>query len=111
MWRRPNATVACRHQSVAALKEAELFRMYVPETLGGLEVPPQVLYRVVEGNRPHRRVHRLVHLYPGRSACLFGGFLPDAVAEHMFGADPGGHSTAAPSSRQASRKCATAVIG
>src|SRR5262249_15713297 len=33
---------------VAALREAELFRMYVPKTLGGLEVPPQVLYRVVE---------------------------------------------------------------
>src|SRR5690349_10161259 len=33
---------------VAALREAKLFRMYVPKTLGGFEVPPQVLYRVVE---------------------------------------------------------------
>ncbi|TMA57771.1 MAG: hypothetical protein E6J80_05965, partial [Deltaproteobacteria bacterium] len=33
---------------VAALREAKLFRMYIPKTLGGLEVPPQILYRVVE---------------------------------------------------------------
>ena len=33
---------------VAALKEAGLFRLYIPKALGGFEVPPPVLYRVVE---------------------------------------------------------------
>ena len=73
---------------VAALREAKLFRMYVPKALGGLEVPPQVVYRVVE------EIARIDGAtgwctFIGAVAGLFGGFLPDAVAEHMFGADPG----------------------
>jgi len=73
---------------VAALREAKLFRMYIPKTLGGLEVPPQVLYRVVE------EIARIDGAtgwctFIGAVAGVFGAFLPDAVAEHMFGADPG----------------------
>ena len=40
-----------RHLSqpvVTALKKAGLFRMYIPKALGGFEVPPPVLYRVIE---------------------------------------------------------------
>ena len=72
---------------VAALREAKLFRMYIPKTLGGLEVPPQILYRVVE---EISRVDGATGwcTFIGAVAGLFGGFLPDAVAEHMFGADP-----------------------
>ena len=74
---------------VAALRDAQLFRLYVPQTLGGLEVPPQVLYRAVE------EIARLDGAtgwctFIGAVASLFGAFLPDAVAEEMFGADPGG---------------------
>lgn len=72
---------------VAALKEAGLFRMYVPKTLGGFEVSPQVLYRVIE---------EISHIDGSTGWCafigavvgVFGAFLPDAVAEQIFGAAP-----------------------
>lgn len=72
---------------VAALKEAGLFRMYVPKTLGGSEVPPQILYRVVE------EIARIDGstgwcVFIGAVVGVFGAFLPDAVAEQIFGSDP-----------------------
>ncbi|HEV8714399.1 MAG TPA: acyl-CoA dehydrogenase family protein [Candidatus Binatia bacterium] len=65
---------------VAALREAKLFRLYTPKTLGGLEVPPQVLYRVVE---EISRVDGSTGwcTFIGAVAGLFGAFLPDAGAE------------------------------
>ena len=79
-----------RHLSqpvVAALKEAGLFRMYVPKTLGGFEVPPQVLYRVIE------EISRIDGstgwcTFIGAVIGVFGAFLPDAVAEQVFRSDP-----------------------
>ncbi|MGE0679797.1 MAG: acyl-CoA dehydrogenase family protein [Candidatus Binatia bacterium] len=72
---------------VAALKEAGLFRMYVPKTLSGFEVPPHVLYRVVE------EVARIDGstgwcAFIGAVVSVFGAFLPDVVAEQIFGSDP-----------------------
>lgn len=79
-----------RHLSppvVTALKEAGLFRLYIPKTLGGLEAPPPTLYRVVE------EVARIDGstgwcAFIGAVVGVFGAFLPDAVAEQIFGADP-----------------------
>ncbi len=79
-----------RHLSppvVAALREAGLFRMYVPKTLGGFEVSPPVLYRVVE------EIARIDGstgwcAFIGAVIGVFGAFLPDAVAEQLFGSDP-----------------------
>ena len=72
---------------VAALKEAGLFRMYIPQALGGFEVPPHVLYRVVE------EIARLAGstgwcVFIGAVVGVFGSFLPDAVAKQIFGSDP-----------------------
>jgi len=57
-WRRGPAIRACRNEIeaarrlpaalLAAMHEARLFRMYVPEELGGLETDPQTSMRVVE---------------------------------------------------------------
>ncbi|MBI3245279.1 MAG: acyl-CoA dehydrogenase family protein [Deltaproteobacteria bacterium] len=79
-----------RHLSppvVAALTEAGLFRLYTPRALGGLEVPPSTLYRVVE------EVARIDGstgwcAFIGAVVGVFGAFLPDAVAEQIFGTDP-----------------------
>lgn len=69
-----------------ALKKAGFFRMYVPKVLGGLEVPPQTLYRVVE------EIGRIDGsagwcTFIGAVIGVFGAFLPDAVAAHIFGED------------------------
>jgi alkylation response protein AidB-like acyl-CoA dehydrogenase len=73
---------------VAALAEAGMFRMYVPKTLGGFEVPPSVLYRVVE------EVSRIDGsagwcAFIGAVGASFGAFLPDAAAEEIFAHEPG----------------------
>lgn len=71
---------------VNALVEAELFRMWVPQSLGGLELPPLSFYRVVEA------VARLDGstgwcLFIGGSSAATGAHLGDAAAERIFG-DP-----------------------
>ncbi len=79
-----------RHLSqpvVTALKKAGLFRLYIPKALGGFEVPPPVLYRVIE------EIARIDGstgwcTFIGAVIGVFGAFLPDAVAEQVFGADP-----------------------
>lgn len=72
---------------VHALAEAGLFRMCIPQTLGGLEVSPLTFYRVVEA------VARIDGstgwcLFIGGAAPLVGAFLSDQAAEEMFGRDP-----------------------
>jgi alkylation response protein AidB-like acyl-CoA dehydrogenase len=72
---------------VAALKKAGLFRMYIPKALGGLEVSPQTLYRVVEARA---RIDGSTGwcTFIGGVIGVFGAFLPDAVAGQIFGTDP-----------------------
>jgi len=72
---------------VSALKEAGLFRMYIPTALGGLEVPPQTLYRVVEAIA---RIDGSTGwcTFIGGVIGVFGAFLPDVVAQQIFGTDP-----------------------
>jgi len=72
---------------VDALARAGLFRMWVPRTLGGLEVSPLTAYRVVE------EVARLDGstgwcVFIGASSAVSGAFLADHAAEDMFGRDP-----------------------
>jgi indole-3-acetate monooxygenase len=72
---------------VHALANAGLFRMWVPQTLGGLEVSPLTFYRVVE------EVARLDGstgwcLLIGGASAVTGAFLADEAAEEMFGRDP-----------------------
>ena len=72
---------------VDALARAGLFRMWVPRTLGGLEVSPLTAYRVVE------EVARLDGstgwcVFIGVSSAISGAFLADLAAEDMFGRDP-----------------------
>jgi alkylation response protein AidB-like acyl-CoA dehydrogenase len=72
---------------VDALARAGLFRMWVPKTLGGLEVSPLTAYRVVE------EVARLDGstgwcVFIGVSSAVTGTFLADLAAEDMFGRDP-----------------------
>jgi alkylation response protein AidB-like acyl-CoA dehydrogenase len=61
--------------------------MWVPRTLGGLEVSPLTAYRVVE------EVARLDGstgwcVFIGASSAVSGAFLADHAAEDMFGRDP-----------------------
>jgi alkylation response protein AidB-like acyl-CoA dehydrogenase len=72
---------------VHAMAEAGLFRMWVPQALGGLEVPPLTTYRVIE------EVARLDGstgwcLFIGASSTITGAFLADLAAEEMFAGDP-----------------------
>ena len=72
---------------VAALAEAGVFRMYIPQSLGGLEVPPQTYYRVIE------EVSRIDGstgwcVFIGAGSASFGAFLSDEAAEKVYGTDP-----------------------
>jgi indole-3-acetate monooxygenase len=72
---------------VDALARARLFQMWVPETLGGLEVSPLTAYRVVE------EVARLDGstgwcVFIGVSSAVSGAYVADLAAEDMFGRDP-----------------------
>jgi alkylation response protein AidB-like acyl-CoA dehydrogenase len=72
---------------VDALARAGLFRMWVPKTLGGLEVSPLTAYRVVE------EVARLDGstgwcVFIGVSSAVSGAYVADLAAEDMFGRDP-----------------------
>ena len=89
---RQHADEAERHRRLAlpvvrALTEAGIFRMCVPRTLGGLEVPPLTFYRVVEA------VARLDGstgwcTFIGGSDGLVGASLAPQTAEDLFGRDP-----------------------
>jgi indole-3-acetate monooxygenase len=72
---------------VQALAEAGLFRMWVPQTLGGLEVAPLTAYRVIE------EVARLDGstgwcLMIGVASAITGAYVGDQAAEEMFSRDP-----------------------
>jgi alkylation response protein AidB-like acyl-CoA dehydrogenase len=72
---------------VDAMASAGLFRMWVPRTLGGLEVSPLTGYRIVEA------VGRIDGstgwcLFIGFSSAVTGVFLADLAAEDIFGRDP-----------------------
>jgi len=72
---------------VDAMAKAGLFRMWVPRTLGGHEVPPLTGYQVVE---EIARVDGSTGwcLFTGASSAVTGLFLPDLTAEDIFGRDP-----------------------
>jgi alkylation response protein AidB-like acyl-CoA dehydrogenase len=72
---------------VHAMASTGLFRAWVPRALGGFEVSPLTLYRVVE------EVARLDGstgwcLFIATSSSITGAFLADLAAEEMFGRDP-----------------------
>ena len=72
----------------AALAEAGVFRMYIPKSLGGLEILPLTSYRVVE------EVARIDGsagwcAFIGSACCALGAFLSDTAAEKIYGTDPG----------------------
>jgi alkylation response protein AidB-like acyl-CoA dehydrogenase len=89
---RHHADDAERHRRLAlpvvqALTDAGSFRMCVPRSLGGLEVPPLTFYRVVEA------VARLDGstgwcTFIGGSDGLVGASLAPQTAEEIFGRDP-----------------------
>jgi alkylation response protein AidB-like acyl-CoA dehydrogenase len=68
---------------VDALGQAGLFRMWIPKTLGGLEVSPLTAYRAIE------EVARLDGstgwcVFIAVSSSITGAFLADLAAEEMF---------------------------
>jgi alkylation response protein AidB-like acyl-CoA dehydrogenase len=72
---------------VHAMASAGLFRMWVPQTLGGLEVDPLTFYRVVE------EVSRVDGstgwcLFIGGATVVMGAYLGDRAAEDVYGRDP-----------------------
>jgi alkylation response protein AidB-like acyl-CoA dehydrogenase len=72
---------------VHAMAEAGLFRMWVPKTLGGLEVDPLTFYQVVE------EVARFDGstgwcLFIGGATVVMGTFLADPAAKEVYGRDP-----------------------
>jgi indole-3-acetate monooxygenase len=89
---RQHADDAERHHRLSppvmqALARAGLFRMWVPKTLGGLEVSPLTAYQVVE------EVARLDGstgwcVFIGASSAVSGAYVTDLAAEDMFGRDP-----------------------
>jgi alkylation response protein AidB-like acyl-CoA dehydrogenase len=72
---------------VDALARAGLFRMWVPKTLGGLEVSPLTAYRVVE---EVARVDGSTGwcVFIGVSSAVSGAYVADLAAEDMFTRDP-----------------------
>ena len=72
---------------VTALAEAGLFRMWIPRALGGLEVSPFTLYRIVE------EVAQIDGstgwgVMIGATTPAVRGYLSDKAAEEIFGRDP-----------------------
>jgi indole-3-acetate monooxygenase len=73
---------------VTALAEAGLFRMYTPQTLGGLEVAPLTFYRVVEAlARIDASTAWCVWIASGNPVYV-GRCLADESAAAVFGRDP-----------------------
>ena len=72
---------------VEALASAGLFRMWVPQSLGGVEVAPLAFYQVVE------EVARIDGstgwcLFIGGATVVMGAYLGDQAAEEVYGRDP-----------------------
>ena len=72
---------------VHAMASAGFFRMWLPRSLGGLEVTPLTFYRIVE------EVSRLDGstgwcLFIGGATVVMGTFLADRAAEDVYGRDP-----------------------
>jgi len=72
---------------VAALTEAGIFRLYVPAALGGLEVDPGTLVRVIEALAVVDGSVGWCAMI-GATGGIFAGFLPDAGAREVFAGDP-----------------------
>ena len=73
---------------VTALAEAGLFRMYTPQTLGGLEVAPLTFYRVLEAlARIDASTAWCVWIASGNPVYV-GRCLADESAAAVFGRDP-----------------------
>jgi alkylation response protein AidB-like acyl-CoA dehydrogenase len=72
---------------VIALADANIFRMYTPKSLGGLEVDPLTFYQVVEAiARIDGSTGWCVFIAGGNP--LLGAYLTDQAAEAVFGHDP-----------------------
>jgi alkylation response protein AidB-like acyl-CoA dehydrogenase len=69
---------------VDAMHEAQLFRMYVPKSIGGLEMDPATPLRVIE---EIARVDGSAgwNLMIGLDGGLFAGFIPEHVAREIYG--------------------------
>src|SRR5215475_4463406 len=73
---------------VTALAEAEIFRMYTPRTLGGLEVEPLTFYRIVEAIARIDASTAWCVWIASSNPVFAGSGLPDQGAEAVFGKDP-----------------------
>jgi alkylation response protein AidB-like acyl-CoA dehydrogenase len=79
---------------VEAMARAGLFRLWMPQALGGPEVDPMTFLRVVETISRVDGSAGWCQMISG-SLSAFGGYLPMAGAQQIFGCDPlaavGGH--------------------
>lgn len=73
--------------SLSALREAGLFRMYVPRSLGGLQVDPVTFARVQEELSRHDSAAGWILQATGSSA-WWCSRLPTATAQEIYGDDP-----------------------
>jgi alkylation response protein AidB-like acyl-CoA dehydrogenase len=72
---------------VDALAQAGLFRLWTPRALGGEEVDPMTLVRVVEEiSRVDGAVGWCAGI--GGAYAMFGGYLPAEAAGEIYGSDP-----------------------
>jgi alkylation response protein AidB-like acyl-CoA dehydrogenase len=69
------------------MREAGLFRMLLPRSLGGMEVDPVTFARTTEAVARHDSAAGWV-LQAGNVGDWFGARLPDEGVEEMFGDDP-----------------------
>src|SRR3990172_1463917 len=69
---------------VKAMADARLFHLFVPQSIGGLEVDPMTFTRVVE---EVARVDGSAgwNLMIGAGCGMFAGFMPEHVAKEAFG--------------------------
>jgi alkylation response protein AidB-like acyl-CoA dehydrogenase len=72
---------------VEAMARAGLFRLWTPQALGGPEVDPMTFLRVVETISRVDGAAGWCQLIAG-SLSVFGGYLPMAGAQQIFGCDP-----------------------
>ena len=72
---------------VQAINDAGLFRPYLPHTLGGLELPPLTVFRVIEElSKVDGSVGWCTMIASGVS--LLSGWLPTNVGRALFGQPP-----------------------
>ncbi|WP_327710610.1 acyl-CoA dehydrogenase family protein [Streptomyces sp. NBC_00464] len=71
---------------VARLRDADLYRLWVPRSLGGHEVPPRVMLRVVEEIARHDGSVAW-SMMAGANSALLAARLPEAGGREVFG-DP-----------------------